>query len=51
MLPARLNAQDTGENAPSQQLLECRSLRIVLHVEQSEKHSRMVNPADLRQKL
>lgn len=51
MLPARLNAQDTDEKTLSHQLLKCLSLKIVLHVEQSEKHSRMVDPADLRQKL
>lgn len=48
LLPARLNANDGDEKSLASALLGCRTLRIVLHVEQ-RRHA--IDLADLKQKL
>ncbi|GKT26075.1 hypothetical protein [Acidovorax sp. SUPP3334] len=49
-LPAKLNASQ-DECSISQQLLKCKALHIVVHIEQSDRHIPKVDLADLRQKL
>ncbi len=55
LLPARLNGDVAQETDFAQQLLEARRLRIVLHLEQPVKHSKLfpraIDPANVRQKL
>ncbi|WP_311221310.1 MULTISPECIES: hypothetical protein [unclassified Acidovorax] len=51
LLPAKLSASDESERVLSRQLLGCRKLNIVVHVEQSASHIPKVDLADLKQKL
>lgn len=51
MLPARLRANDAAEQSLSQLVLNCQSLCVVLHVEQSQARRPAVDLADLKQKL
>lgn len=48
LLPARLNANDSDEKSLAQTFLGCRTLRIVLHIEQKRN---AIDPADIMQKL
>jgi hypothetical protein len=55
LVAANLNANDTEERAAASAALKCRRLKVVLHLEQPEKHSaafpRVINPANVRQQL
>ncbi len=55
LLPASLGADDAAEKRMAKALLGGRELRIVLHLEQPAKHSRLrpraINPPDVRQQL
>lgn len=51
MLPASLRANEASEKAMSAEVLKCRSLRVVLHIEQPPRHKPKVNLADIKQKL
>lgn len=53
--PARLNATDAVEQKMAEKMLAAKKYRIVLHLEQPLKHSKLrpraINPADVQQKL
>lgn len=55
LLPASANANDADERAFARGALRLRKLRVVLHVEQPVKHSKLfprpIDPANLKQKL
>lgn len=51
LLPTRLHANDPAEQQFAAVLLQCQSLRVVLHVELPPRHRPVVDLADLRQKL
>jgi hypothetical protein len=51
MLPARLLANDPIEQQMATAVLNCSSLKVVLHVEQLQRHHPVVDPADIKQKL
>lgn len=55
LLPAYLNAGNADEQRWAGEALHAKKLRVVLHLEQPEKHSslrpRAINPADVKQKL
>lgn len=55
LLPAKVNANDVHEAAMAEAVLGAKKLRVVLHLEQPEKHStlrpRAINPADVQQAL
>ena len=55
LLPAKVNASDVGEVDISRRMLEANRLRVVLHLEQPAKHSKLrpraINPADVQMKL
>jgi hypothetical protein len=55
LLPARLNATVTQERQMASAVLGASKLRVVLHLEQPTKHSRLrpraINPADVKQQL
>lgn len=55
LLPARLNATVAAEQGMARAILQTKRLRVVLHLEQPKKHSRLrpraINPADVKQKL
>lgn len=55
LLPARINSNHAGEVEFAGRMRSIAKLRIVLHLEQPRKHSRLfpraINPADVQQKL
>src|SRR5262245_57336552 len=55
MLPAKLNGNDAGEVKAATSVLGAKKLRVVLHMEQPEKHStlrpRAIDPAAVMQRL
>lgn len=55
LLPAKVNADDPEEIDISKRILGAKKLRIVLHLEQPVKHSKLrpraINPADVQMKL
>jgi hypothetical protein len=55
LLPAKVNADDAEEIAISKRILDANKLRVVLHLEQPAKHSKLrpraINPADIQMKL
>lgn len=51
LLPAKLNGNDPQEQAMAGAILTCKKLRVVAHVEQSQRHMFVIDPADLKQKL
>lgn len=55
MLPAKLNASDEKEKQIANKVIASRKVRIVLHLEQPAKHSKLrpraINPADIELKL
>lgn len=55
LLPAKLHATEAEEQALAQAVLKARKIRVVLHLEQPVKHSKLrpraINPADVKQKL
>ena len=55
LLPAKVNAGDAGEVAISRRILDSNKLRVVFHLEQPAKHSKLrpraINPADVQMKL
>jgi hypothetical protein len=51
MLPARLLANDPTERQLAAAILNCSALKVVLHLENPQHHRRVVDPADIRQKL
>lgn len=55
MPPARINANDPAEKGMAQALLGAKKYRVILHLEQPTKHSKLrpraINPADVQQKL
>lgn len=51
MLPAKLHASDPDEARLAGNVLKCRSLRVVAHIEQPQSHRGVVDPANLKQKL
>lgn len=51
MLPAKLNGTVPSEIDISKKVLRCSDLRIVVHIEQSQRHMPIVDLADLKQKL
>ncbi|MGK4007141.1 hypothetical protein WMF31_31250 [Sorangium sp. So ce1036] len=55
LLPAKVNANDAQEAEMAAAVLGAKKLRVVLHLEQPEKHStlrpRAINPADVQQAL
>lgn len=55
ILPAKIHANDMSEKQMCRVIAASRGLRVVLHLEQPEKHSKLrpraINPADLKQKI
>lgn len=51
MLPAKLGASDPDERALAKEVLTCRKLRVIAHLELPRAPRRVVDPADLKQKL
>jgi hypothetical protein len=55
LLPAKINASEDREKSLARSVLEARNLRVILHLEQPAKHSKLrpraINPADVKQKL
>lgn len=55
MLPARLHANVSDEKQLAKAVAAAKTLRVILHLEQPAKHSRLrpraINPADVQQKL
>lgn len=55
LVAARLNANDAEEKAMAVSALRCRGLRVVIHLEQPIKHSKLfpraIDPADVKQRL
>jgi hypothetical protein len=55
LLPAKVNAGNAEEVAISKRILDANKLRVVLHLEQPAKHSKLrpraINPADVQTKL
>ena len=50
LLPAKLYANDPVERQLASAILNCASLKVVLHIEQPHRHSPVVDLADLKQK-
>lgn len=52
---ARCNANDPDEKRDAAQALKCKTMRVVLHLEQPQQHSKLfpraINPANILQKL
>lgn len=51
MLPASLHATDVDEKNMAKNVLGCKNIRVVAHIEQSRAHKKKVVPADIQQKL
>lgn len=55
ILPAKINASDTSEQDFSKKAVRCQQLRVVLHLEQPIKHSKLfpraIDPAKVQLKL
>ena len=55
LVAARANANNAGERAMAAAALNCSRLRVVLHLEQPAKHSKLfpraINPAAVQQRL
>ncbi|WP_448573624.1 hypothetical protein [Trichothermofontia sp.] len=55
ILPAKINASDTSEQNFAKKIFRCQQLRVVLHLEQPIKHSKLfpraIDPAKLKLKL
>lgn len=51
MLPARVRANEPVEQQMAAAILNCASLKVVLHIEQPPRHRPVVDPADIKQKL
>ncbi|ABM36453.1 hypothetical protein [Polaromonas naphthalenivorans] len=51
MLPARLLANEPVERQLATAILNCGCLKVVLHIEQPQRHRPVVDPADIKQKL
>jgi hypothetical protein len=55
LLPAKVNADDADEKSIAREITKARCLRVILHLEQPAKHSKLfpraINPADVKQKL
>jgi hypothetical protein len=55
LLPAKINANEADEKQMAGIMMRARKLRVVLHLEQPAKHSKLrpraIDPADVQQKL
>lgn len=51
MLPASLLASEPVERQLAAAILHCGGLKVVLHIEQPQRHRPVVDPADIKQKL
>jgi len=55
IIPAKINATNSDEKRLALAVSASRKLRVVLHLEQPEKHSKLrpraINPADVQQKM
>ncbi len=55
IIPAKTHATDSNEKQLARAVSTSRELRVVLHLEQPEKHSKLrpraINPADVQQKI
>lgn len=55
IIPAKIYATDPNEQQLARAISASRKLRVVLHLEQPEKHSKLrpraINPADVQQKI
>ena len=55
LLPAKLHATEDEERSLARAVLQAREIRVILHLEQPAKHSKLrpraINPADIKQKL
>ena len=54
LVAAQANANDAGEKDTAAAALRCRRIRVVLHLEQPAKHSKLfprINPANIQQRL
>lgn len=55
ILPAKIHANESSEKQMCRAIASSRLLRVVLHLEQPNKHSKLrpraINPADLKQKI
>ena len=51
LLPAKINATEDKEKNLATAILECKSVKVVLHIEQPRKHRAIVDLADIKQKL
>lgn len=55
IIPAKIHATDSNEKQLARTVSASRELRVVLHLEQPEKHSKLrpraINPADVQQKI
>jgi hypothetical protein len=55
ILPAKIHATDADEKKIARAVAACRELRVVLHLEQPAKHSKLrpraIDPANVKQKL
>jgi hypothetical protein len=54
-LPTKVNADDAIEKSIACEISKAKRLRVILHLEQPTKHSKLfpraINPADVKQKL
>jgi hypothetical protein len=55
LLPTKVNADDATEKSIACEITKAKRLRVILHLEQPAKHSKLfpraINPANVRQKL
>lgn len=55
LLPAKVGSDDENEKEIASRITRAKKLRVVLHLEQPTKHSKLrpraINPADVKQKL
>ncbi len=51
LLPAKIHATEEKERNLAAAVLGCKSIKVVLHIEQPRKHKAIVDLADIKQKL
>ena len=51
MLPAKLHATNLMEKRLASEIIKCKSLHVIAHIEQPKKHRQVVDLADIKQKL
>ncbi len=55
IIPAKINSNETNEKEMASRFVKAKSLRVVLHLEQPQKHSKLfpraIDPANVKQKM